>query len=350
MATRQQRTMIRWGLGVIAVLTAIALVTSLSPWPTAMLIRAVFERGGAATVQEMLPHVPDTPLAEDTDLRYRAEDPDATLSVFRPAGAAEPRATVVWVHGGAWISGSQADVAPYLRMIAGHGYTTVALDYSLAPERSYPTAVEQLNDALAYLEANAAELGIDPDRIVLAGDSAGAQLASQLAALTTNPEYAALLGIEPALDAEQVVGTVLNCGVYDLRSMAELRGITHWGFKIALWAYTGTKNWSQTYAGATMSTVNFVTEDFPETFISGGNGDSLTWIQSIPMSQRLQDRGVPVDALFFAQDHEPQLPHEYQFHLDLPDAQLAFDRTLAFLDRVTAAEPGSADDQEAPLG
>src|SRR5690606_15319354 len=133
-----------------------------------------------------------------------------------------------------------------------------------------------------------------PDRIVLAGDSAGAQLASQLATLTVNDDYAKLLGIAPAIEAEHLVGVVLNCGVYDLRAMAELSGITSWGFKTALWAYTGSRDWSSTYAGATMSTVNFVTEDFPATFITGGNGDGLTWLQSVPMHHALQDKDVDV--------------------------------------------------------
>src|SRR5690606_15936562 len=142
-------------------------------------------------------------------------------------------------------------------------------------------------------------------------------------------------GIAPAIEAEHLVGVVLNCGVYDLRAMAELSGITSWGFKTALWAYTGSRDWSSTYAGATMSTVNFVTEDFPATFITGGNGDGLTWLQSVPMHHALQDKDVDVTALFWPAEHEPALPHEYQFELDRPEAQEALAQTLDFLGRVT---------------
>ncbi|MGH1526277.1 alpha/beta hydrolase [Leifsonia sp. L25] len=172
------------------------------------------------------------------------------------------------MHGGAWLSGSSWDVEPYLRILAAEGFTAVGLNYTLAPEAAYPVAVRELNDALAHLVERADELGIDADRIVLAGDSAGAQLAAQLAALTTGRDYASLVGIRPALRSEQLRAVVLNCGVYDLHALADLTGLLGWGFKTAMWAYSGTKDWSASPAGHTMSTVRHVTGDFPPTYIS----------------------------------------------------------------------------------
>jgi len=307
------------------------LITAITPWPSALLIRGVFETGARDTVNEMLPYVPKTKLTEHLNVSYGDAGVNTTLDAFTPADAAGPLPTVVWIHGGAWISGAKENVAPYLRILASHGYSTIGLNYTIAPEATYPTAVNQLNDALTYITEHAAELNVDLDQIVLAGDSAGAQLASQLTVLITNPEYAALMGIRPALSENQVVGAILNCGVYDLRRMSDLTGISAWGFKIALWGYTGTKNWSQTSAGATMSTIDFVTDKFPPTYISGGNGDGLTWIQTIPMSNALKSAGVEVDELVWPANHEPALPHEYQFHLDFTDAHTALDRTLEFL-------------------
>jgi acetyl esterase/lipase len=327
-------------LALTGVVIVVLVVGAITPWPSAMLIRSVFERGGKETAAEMERHQPSAAIDEQRGLEYgEAGDTTTTFDLFRPAGADGALPTIVWVHGGAWISGSSADVDPYLRILANEGYTTVGLNYELGPEGTYPTAVVQLNDALAYLDHHAAELGIDPDRIVLAGDSAGAQLASQLAVLTTNDRYAGLVGIDPALEPSQLSGVILNCGVYDMPAMAELDGLVAWGFQIALWAYTGTKSWSAGYEGATMSTIDFVTADFPPTYISGGNADGLTWLQSIPMSQTLRDAGVPVTEKFWAADHTPGLPHEYQFHLDLPEAQDALETTIDWLDDTVGAAP-----------
>ncbi|HEY6801063.1 MAG TPA: alpha/beta hydrolase, partial [Agromyces sp.] len=222
-----------WTLGIIvAIVAVVAVVLRLTPWPSALLIRAVFEQGAKESIAEMEPYVPDIEYDEHLDLDYGGGHGQTLDVIGLPGGEAKP--TIVWIHGGAWISGAKANVEPYLRMIAAEGYTTVALGYSIAPEQIYPTAVGQANDALAYLEANADELGIDPDRIVLAGDSAGAQLASQVAALTTNADYADLLDVAPALEPDQLVGIVLNCGVYDLDNMTGLDGLVGWGFQVAL--------------------------------------------------------------------------------------------------------------------
>lgn len=332
--SRRRRLWIALAVVVVIMLVA-AIVTSVTPWPSAMLIRATFESSATATVAEMEQYVPAGQLREVHDVRYGGAGDAATLDVFTPAADGDQLPAVVWVHGGAWISGSQANVEPYLKILAAEGYTTIGVDYGVGPEATYPTAVTQVNDALDYITAHAAELSVDPSQIVLAGDSAGAQLASQVATLITNPAYAELVGIQPSLTPAQLAGVILNCGVYDLQAMSELDGLAAWGFKVALWAYTGTKDWSEQSSGATMSTIDFVTEDFPPTYISGGNGDGLTWLQSIPMSQRLDERGVTVTEVFWPAPHEPALPHEYQFHLDLPEAQEALDETIAWLGATT---------------
>ena len=320
---------------IIAIVLVVAIVGAITPWPSAMVIRAVFTQGGDATAAEMDKHVPDTKLTETLGVAYGDDGTDTTMDVFTPASATEPLPTIVWIHGGAWISGSKENVDPYMRILAAEGYTTIAVNYTIGPEATYPTAVHQINQALEHIDANADELNVDASQIVLAGDSAGGQLASQMATIMTSSDYAEILSIDPALDADQVVATVLNCGVYDLAALAALDGIAGWGLKSAMWAYAGDKTWAENSTGATMSTIDWVTADFPTTYISGGNGDGLTWLQSIPMAQRLDELGVDVTTLFWPAAHEPALPHEYQFHLDMPDAQTALQKTIDFLNAQT---------------
>jgi len=320
---------------IIAIVLVVAVVGAITPWPSAMVIRAVFTQGGDETAAEMDKHLPDAKLTETLDVSYGDDGSDTTMDVFTPASASEPLPTIVWIHGGAWISGSKENVDPYMKILAAEGYTTIAVNYTIGPEGVYPTAVGQLNQALEYIDSHADELNVDASQIVLAGDSAGGQLASQMATIMTNSDYAAIMSIDPALKADQVVATVLNCGVYDLAALAALDGIVGWGLKSSMWAYAGTKTWAEGSSGTTMSTIDWVTADFPTTYISGGNGDGLTWLQSIPMAHRLDDLGVDVTTQFWPADHEPALPHEYQFHLDMPDAQTALQKTIDFLDANT---------------
>lgn len=315
------------------VVAMVAVVSALNstPWPATMLIRSVFDRGAAKTTAEMNTYAPPVAAFAPQKVTYKNAS-RLDMHVFK-ATRTQRAPLVVWIHGGAWISGSNTDVDPYMRILAERGYTSISIGYTVAPEATYPTALEQLNDGLRYITAHAEELGVDATRVVLAGDSAGAQLASQLATLSTSPSYAALLGISPSLTRPQLAGVILNCGVYDIPALADLNGILSWGFKTAMWAYSGTKDWSQTSVASTMSTLNFVTSDFPPTFISGGNGDRLTWTQSIPMSQRLKSLGVNTTELFWSVSHQPALPHEYQFRFGLnrSEAVTALEKTISFL-------------------
>jgi acetyl esterase/lipase len=341
MTSAQRRPWIRKKRNVIplAFLAAglvMAIFAYLSPWPSVWLIRAVFNDQANKTVAELDKYVPPADTIDATlDIQYGNAGVNTTLDIFSPSDSTGPLPTVIWTHGGAWISGSKENVNPYARIMAAEGYTVVSLNYTVGPDAIYPTAVEQLNEAYGFLVERADEYRIDPDSIVLAGDSAGAQLTSQLATMITSPAYAEKIGLEPTLTPEQVRGVILNCGVYDVKGIPDAPGLGGWGFRVALWAYLGTKDWADTPGGEAMSTIDDVTADFPVTWISGGNGDPLTATQSDPMTAQLQKLGVDVTTLFFPADTTPALEHEYQFHLDTPQAQKALTSTLAFLESVT---------------
>ena len=336
---RQHRPWIRRrssviGLSAIALGLIAALVWTLNPWPATLLIRSLFESEAAKTVEEMQRHATDVPLTETMNQEYGDAGENTSLDVFSPADVTGPLTTVVWIHGGAWISGSKENITPYARNLAAEGFTVVAVNYTVAPEAVYPSALDELNAALAYLVDNAERLQIDPDNIVFAGDSAGAQLSAQLATAITNPEYATSIGLAPSLTADQLAAVVLNCGIYDVSEIPNAPGIGGWGFRIALWAYIGHKDWSAQPGDAQMSVIDDVTADFPRTWISGGNADPLTDSQSKVFAERLDQLGVDTTTVFYPEDHAAQLPHEYQFHLDFEDARSAFDSTVAFLNSI----------------
>lgn len=100
--------------------------------------------------------------------------------------------------------------------------------------------------------------------------------------------------------------------------------------KSMLWAYSGGKNFRNNEQFRLMSITPHVTEAFPRSFISSGNGDPLA-PQAVALADKLRKLGVGVDALFFPPNLEPSLPHEYQFNLDNLQGCEATSRMLAFL-------------------
>ena len=317
-------------IGGILVLGVLAFVVS--PWPGALVIRAVFQSNAEKVLTIMNEYAPTSGVDERLDISYEPHDAWSQMDVFYPSGTAAPLGTIVWTHGGAWVSGNKSNDRPYFEILASHGYTVIGLNYTYGPERHYPYAVHQLNSALSYIVENAEDLNVDVNRIILAGDSAGAQLTSQLAAAVTNPSYASELNLTPALTTVQLRGVILNCGIYRMNEMLGAQGLIGWGDDVALWAYTGDRDLASSDAMRQMSSYDFVTSTFPATYISGGNADPLTDLQSKPLADRLGALGVDVTSLFWPADETPALPHEYQFRLDLEAAQTALTRTLAFID------------------
>ena len=218
-------------------------------------------------------HVPGD-LVEIVDEAYDIASPDGRLDVFRPRRD-EPLPTVVWVHGGAFVSGSKSDVANYLRVLAGRGLTTVGVDYSIAPGSRYPTPVKQVAAALAHLVDHADRLGIDPGRVVLAGDSAGAQIAAQVALLVTDPAYAAEVGIDVAVPPSSLRGLVLFCGAYDFRLARGSTRLGSWLVDTAIWSYLGSSRRHDERTTRQGTVPLHVSPSFPPTFVSAGNGDPL---------------------------------------------------------------------------
>ncbi|MDO4579656.1 MAG: alpha/beta hydrolase [Acinetobacter sp.] len=269
------------------------------------------------------------------NIQYQ-QDPDLSLDVYLPAQTPDDtglRPAVVWIHGGGWISGSKAHARGYFKRLADAGYPVFSLQYQLAPAATYPTQLHQINQALAYIQEHGALFGVDAEQLFLAGDSAGANLASHYAALLSNPEFAAHSEFVPVLALTQLKGVILHCGIYDLpyfiKTAPDEIKIVEWGIYNMVQAYTGDRKQDAEFLQQ-ISPIQHITPAFPPVFLSGGNKDFLTDTQSLPLLEVLKQQQVPVKAVFYP-DSKRWLIHEYQFLMHLPESQQTFEQTLSFL-------------------
>jgi acetyl esterase len=129
-----------------------------------------------------------------TDHQFKGAGGSLAMRVYRPAGGVLP--VLLYFHGGGFVSGSIESYDPAFRTVAQKtGWIIAAAEYRLAPEHPYPAAPEDCYAALIHLAAQAPSLGVDPDRIVAAGDSAGGLLAVSVALMTHDRLGPALAGI-----------------------------------------------------------------------------------------------------------------------------------------------------------
>ena len=145
-----------------------------------------------------------TPVAEVINHSVNGPDGDLPLRIYRPEG--QPRGALVYFHGGGWVVGGlDSHDETCRRLCAGSGALVVAVDYRLAPETPYPGAVRDCRQATVWVAENAAELGFDPARLAVGGDSAGGNLAAATAQLLRDqggPRIAFQLLIYPVADAD----------------------------------------------------------------------------------------------------------------------------------------------------
>ncbi len=262
------------------------------------------------------------------DLHYPSKWADNTFDVYMPKsfkGQSVP--VVVWVHGGAFVAGDKAWMRNISTMIASEGYAVISMNYQLAPEAKYPVPINQLEELyrhLAVLKHTYPQL--DLDSVFLAGDSAGAQIVSQFAAIQTNAGLARDMGKQQIVPRATLKGLLLYCGPFDLAALEQMSDKKmRFLMKQIGYAYFG-RNWDGVKQA---STVQQVTADYPPAYITDGNTASFAE-QGKALVEALKAKGVTVQSRFF-DDSPNQSMHEFQMDFSKPEAWLAFEDTIGFL-------------------
>jgi acetyl esterase len=156
-------------------------------------------RGASA---QLAPPLAEVALIEDR--RVAVADGDFGIRVYTPYGSLTTRPIVVYFHGGGWAAGDVNTHDASARYYAVHAdAVVVSVDYRQPPEHKFPVAVDDSFAAVEWAVAHASEIGGDPARVAVAGDSAGGNLATvvcQMAKQRGGPRIAYQVLLYPAVD------------------------------------------------------------------------------------------------------------------------------------------------------
>ncbi len=267
-----------------------------------------------------------------TEIRYSDDFPNSFLDITYPDGNVDVRRpTLIYFHGGGFFGGSKCDGDPLaetdatalLDDICREGFNLVNIDYALVPEYHFPTPVIQANEAFLFLTDHAEEYHLDMNQIVIMGSSAGAIITSQIGSVITNPEYAAMLGIDPVLKPEQVKALVIDDAplAYDKFSL---------GTKILVGNYVKGSIFLSKEEIKKYNNTMWITKDYIPSVLLG----SEYYVDMREMAAALEDAGAEHELIDPLAEKNIEMPHCFVANERVDEtAKDAYDRMITFINQ-----------------
>ena len=135
--------------------------------------------------------------------------PKQTLDVFPPSNGRAGAPALIYIHGGYWQMSDKDDTTYIAPQFLEAGIAFIPLNYTLAPDADLDVMVDECRRAVAWIYGNADEIGVNPDRLYIAGHSAGGHLTAMLLATDWS-------SVDPALPVMPFKGACALSGLYDL--------------------------------------------------------------------------------------------------------------------------------------
>ncbi len=229
------------------------------------------------------------------------------------------------MHGGGFIAGDKKYRKSFSQYCLKFNVKVLNVNYGLAPKRNLTEIINELTDIFKWIENNKEKYHLDSDKIILCGDSAGAYFAACCATMSLNSEY--LNGINLSKIEAKIVGLVLFSGIYyptDSLDKRMILGVNH-----SLWKYLCGQKFVDIASCQKHPLYNhlnvgeYMTADFPPTFISYSSTDIFCQGNGEKFVQSLKDFNIPYYEVCSADNI-----HDWQEFMFTKPAKL----TLAYFD------------------
>lgn len=236
------------------------------------------------------------------DLHVKRDDYEIPIRIYRdPLITGKKLPVLLWIHGGGCILGNiPQDDNTCKKLALRNQFIVVSVDYRLAPEFIFPTAVYDVNAVLQWIKNHIRQYGGDASNVIISGESAGGYLTAAVTALhLTDAEAAqrsrlkikAIVPIYPSVDASHGDKTMLSniTGILPIRHAEHMRNV-----------YSGgrVKELAKNYLFAPLHTADMVLERFPPTIILLAKHDILA-AEGILFADKLRSLGVKTELIVY---------------------------------------------------
>lgn len=219
--------------------------------------------------------------------------------------SAQPQAPlVIYLHGGGWASGSRAKLGLAAQELRQEGFALASVDYRLVPQAVWPSQIQDVKCAVRYLRLHAGELGVDPERFGVWGESAGGHLACLIGLAGPEAGFDNEGGSSEASSKVQAVADLYGPTDFTTNDLTTGRGLAYLSGLV--------QNRPELYPQA--SPASYVTNTAPPFLIVHGEGDDLVPIhQSELLAEKLSSAGVSAQLVRVS-----QAGHSFEQHPDKP--------------------------------
>ncbi len=263
------------------------------------------------------------------DVSYGPEI-EQCLDIYIPhSDKTEPLPVLVYFHGGGWISADKRIYDGIASTFSKNGYIIFNVNYRLAPTNRFPAALLDAACAIDWIEHNLERYGGDRTAIVLAGDSAGAQIASWYSCALHKRSLFEWVGCDSAIAAVPIKGLLLFYGVYDFDTVLDCRFPF---IEIYAKSFLGSERKSYLANSKVASSIKHISPELPPVFLCVGERDGL-YSQSIAFAEMLEKSGVSCHKLCFSREYHAD--HGFLFFRWLKPSKIAYKAAGDFLSGLT---------------
>ena len=235
--------------------------------------------------------------------------------IFLPPLEEKSRPAVLFIHGGGWIEGDRSQLRGYGILLARLGFVCMCNSYRLSNESIWPAQIQDVNCAIRYLRTNATDLGLDPNRIGVSGNSAGGHLSLMAAASNYDQIFEGEGGSNEVSSEIKAV-----CAIYPPTTIRQLEMLNP--LENAFLLLMGKEAKKEDYDKA--SPLNYVTEDYPPCMLIHGSTDSVVRLKdSTKFYEKLIEFDRPASLHVFSEE-EHAFDGEPDYGRAIADLQALF--------------------------
>lgn len=234
-------------------------------------------------------------IVKEKNLQYLGKKRSTALDFYYSENTKKDKKPVfIYIHGGGFLSGTKTARQYYCYRWVKQGYFAVNINYEFGRKHPFPSYLHQVFKAIEYTLDHKDEYNLDTDKIVIAGESAGAYIASFISAITTNKELYEKYGIDfKYKDTFKIKGNVLMSGIYDIDNILELNFPN---MICCLMAFTGKDAktsiaLTQSPMAKELSTTTYINENYPPSAVIMSSKDALT-PNSVVLCEKLKSANV----------------------------------------------------------